>query len=263
MAIFHGTSIPAGASGGTGYGAEHGSIRLNSPDSAYLTRTPATETDRQKYTLSFWMKRAHLTSGGHQYLFSTANTSGGQIYITNSDERIGTQNHNHGTDWRTSERKLRDISHWYHIVVAFDSTLANADHRIRMYINGVENTDWTGSANPSQNSNSAINCVTEHMIGNIHGQSRYFDGYLAQYYFIDGQQLTPDAFGETGDYGEWKPIEYTGTYGTNGYYLPFNNSGTKHTVTGSGDVKHSTTQYKTKAHTSDGFWSDKVDFLQF
>lgn len=244
MAIFHGTSIPAGASGGTGYGAEHGSIRLNSPDSAYLTRTPATETDRQKYTLSFWMKRAHLTSGGHQYLFSTANTNGGQIYITNSDERIGTQNHNHGTDWRTSERKLRDISHWYHIVVAFDSTLANADHRIRMYINGVENTDWTGSANPSQNSNSAINCVTEHMIGNIHGQSRHFDGYLAQYYFIDGQQLTPDAFGETGTYGEWRPKEYTGTYGTNGYYLPFNNSSTKHTVTASGNAQHSTTQYK-------------------
>ena len=244
MAIFHGTSIPAKASGGTGYGAEHGSIRLNSPDSAYLTRTPATETDRQKYTLSFWMKRAHLTSGGHQYLFSTANTNGGQIYITNSDERIGTQNHNHGTDWRTSERKLRDISHWYHIVVAFDSTLANADHRIRMYINGVENTDWTGSANPSQNSNSAINCVTEHMIGNIHGQSRYFDGYLAQYYFIDGQQLTPDAFGETGTYGEWRPKEYTGTYGTNGYYLPFNNSGTKHTVTASGNAQHSTTEKK-------------------
>ena len=245
MAIFHGTSIPAGASGGTAYGAEHGSIRLNRADSAYLTRTPASETNRQKYTLSFWMKRSGFTSGGHQYLFSTANTNGGQIYITNSDERIGTQNHNHGTDWRTSERKLRDISHWYHIVVAFDSTLANADHRIRMYINGVENTDWTGSANPSQNSNSAINCVTEHMIGNIHGQSRYFDGYLAQYYFIDGQQLTPDAFGEMDeDWGYWKPIEYTGTYGTNGYYLPFSNSGTKHTVTGSGDVKHSTTEKK-------------------
>ena len=132
MAIFHGTSIPAGASGGTAYGAEHGSIRLNRADSAYLTRTPASETNRQKYTLSFWMKRSGFTSGGHQYLFSTANTNGGQIYITNSDERIGTQNHNHGTDWRTSERKLRDISHWYHIVVAFDSTLANADHRIRM-----------------------------------------------------------------------------------------------------------------------------------
>ncbi len=243
MAIFHGTTIPSAAGG---YDISN-SLRFNKADSPSLTRTPSSAGNRQKYTLSFWMKRGAFTSGSHFYLFSTDANNSGQIYITNSNEQLGTQNHQHGTDYRTTNKKFRDISNWYHVMVAVDTTLATANHRVRMYINGVEETSFTGSDNPAQNSNSDINSTTEHMIGNIHGQTRHFDGYIAEYHLVDGQQLTPSDFGEVGDYGEWKTKEYSGTYGTNGCYLNFSKTSQVHNITKINSVQHSTSIKKIDA----------------
>jgi len=243
MAIFHGNSIPSAAGG---YDISN-SVRFNKADSPSLTRTPSSAGNRQKYTISFWMKRGDRSSGSHFYLFSTDASNSGQIYILNSTEQLGTQNHQHGTDHRTTNRSIRDTANWYHIMVAVDTTLATANHRVRMYINGEEETSFTSSANPAQNSNSDINSTTEHMIGNIHGQTRHFDGYIAEYHLVDGQQLTPSDFGESGDYGEWKPIEYSGTYGTNGCYLSFSKTSQVHNITKINSVQHSTSIKKIDA----------------
>jgi hypothetical protein len=43
--------------------------------------------------------------------------------------------------------------------------------------------------------------------------------------FIDGQALTPSSFGETNaQTGVWQPKAYSGSYGTNGFYLNFSDN---------------------------------------
>jgi hypothetical protein len=121
----------------------------------------------------------------------------------------------------------RDPSGWYHIVFAVDTTNATANNRMRLYVNGVEVTAFGTRNNPTQNSDLPINSTTGHQIGAIFysspsGLDRVFDGYLDEINFIDGQQLTPSSFGATNpSTGAWQPRKYTGTYGTNGFYLPF------------------------------------------
>ncbi len=120
---------------------------------------------------------------------------------------------------------FRDPSSWYHIVVAVDTTLGTADNRVKMYINGVEETSFSASNNPGQNDTFGISNNSAAMrigMDNSASSSRTFDGYMAETYFIDGQQLNASNFGETdASTGQWIPKEYKGTYGTNGFYLDF------------------------------------------
>jgi hypothetical protein len=123
----------------------------------------------------------------------------------------------------TNAAIYRDPSAWYHIVVAVDTTQATAANRIKLYVNGLQVTAL-GTANyPTQNFDSWVNTTsTVHQHGLYStGTPYYFDGYLAEVNFVDGQALTPSSFGTTDAYGVWQPIRYTGTYGTNGFYLPF------------------------------------------
>ena len=108
-----------------------------------------------------------------------------------------------------------------------DTTQSTASNRVKIYINGEQVTDFSNSATyPAQNNETAVNrSGITHAIGAemYSGARRFMDGYIAEVNLVDGQALTPADFGETGDYGEWKPKEYSGTYGTNGFYLPFKN----------------------------------------
>jgi hypothetical protein len=117
---------------------------------------------------------------------------------------------------------FRDPSAWYHVVLQVDTTQATAANRIRLYVNNVLQTFATGSQ-PSQNYDTAINANgIVHGIGAPNGSGSILDGYLAENNFIDGQALTPASFGSTNALtGVWQPAAYTGTYGTNGFYLPF------------------------------------------
>ena len=129
------------------------------------------------------------------------------------------------------------MSAWYHIVLAVDTTNATANNRIRMYVNGSEITAFSSRSNPSQNADLAINNNTLQTIGitdETGTLNRKFDGYITECYFIDGSAKTPSDFGETDtDTGVWKPKAYSGSYGTNGFYLKFaDNSGTTSTTLG-------------------------------
>jgi hypothetical protein len=121
----------------------------------------------------------------------------------------------------------RDTSAWYHIMVAYDSTQATDTNRVKIYVNGVQLTAFTtdvgATTYPSLNSVGQVGGVSGSVrIGLRDDSFYYFDGYLAEMYFVDGQQLTPSSFGETStSTGVWIPKKYTGTYGTNGFYLPF------------------------------------------
>ncbi len=202
------------------------SLRFNSADSAYLNRTPASASNRKTWTWSGWVKRGVL--GTTQYLFSAFNTTnqnqtniqfGGNVTddLTVFSNTGGVQQ-----AFIASTAVYRDVSSWYHIAVAFDSTQATAANRIKLYVNGTQITALSQSSYPSQNYDGHINTAAAHAIGAAPTPSSLFNGYLTEVNFIDGQALTPSSFGMTDPVtGVWEPLKYSGTYGTNGFYLNF------------------------------------------
>ena len=223
MAVLQ-NNILAGAAG-QGGAAEYvipKSLRFNSGDSADLRRTPATAGNTRTFTLSFWTKRSKL--GAHQRLFSTLIPGTSQEYIRfNSDDTLRLFE-----TFATLEtaQQFRDLSAWYHIVVAVDSTQATASDRVKLYVNGAQVTQFGGGATyPSQNATCQFNTTVSHQLGS--GTVEYYDGLIADFQFVDGQQLSASDLGETrSSDGVWVPKEFTGSYGTNGFHLNFSDSST-------------------------------------
>jgi len=226
--------LPTGIGPVTGYNIER-SLRFNSADSAYLSRTPASSGSLTTWTWSAWVKLSGL--GSLQVLFS-AGTNGvtyHDIYI-NSDDTLRFVANVSGTPLKYTTQVFRDTSAWYHIVGVWDTPNATADDRMRLYVNGVRITAFSTSTNPTSSQSGLINSSSyPHAIGRrVFSSSNYFSGYLTEINFIDGQALTPSDFGETDSAtGVWKPKAYSGTYGTNGFFLKFaDNSGTTSTTLG-------------------------------
>jgi len=210
------------------------SARFNDNDSAYLTRTPASAGNRTVWTFSTWAKLGNPVSG---FLLSAwaANSDAGFFGITTrstGELRIQAWN----TVYRQTSAVYRDPSAWYHIVLAVDTTQATADDRFKLYVNGVQVTNFSTNNAITQNSDTQINNTSAHTIGKQSNGSDYFDGYMAQTCFIDGQALDPTSFGEEKN-GVWVPKDVSGlTFGTNGFYLDFSNSGALGTdVSGNGN----------------------------
>lgn len=221
MALINSDVIPAGVT--TPYTIDQ-SLRFNDDDSAYLSWTPSSAGNRKTWTWSGWVKFGNLSYNG---LFQ-AYSSGSALTILNYTGsgygyKLQFYDYISGTDYGyTTDAVFRDPSAWYHIVLSVDTTQATASDRIKLYVNGVQQSFPATYGDLPQNRETYINSTSAHYLGKEDGLiGSYLDGYLAEVNFIDGQALDPTYFGKTGDYGEWKPIEYTGTYGTNGFYLPF------------------------------------------
>ena len=216
-----------GASGQQGYQISR-SVRTRSSASAYFNRTLTTPTDNKIWTWSGWVKRGTL--GAAQTLFS------GQVDVNNwgliaflSGDTLSFQQADAAsvTSTVTTTQVFRDSSAWYHIIVVFDSTQATAANRLKMYVNGVQITVFGTATYLGQNTASRINTAIAHQISRYISAAQYFDGYMTEVNFIDGQALTPSSFGETNDItGVWQPKKYGGTYGTNGFYLNFSDNST-------------------------------------
>jgi SPRY domain len=210
-----------------GYQIER-SLRFNSADSAYLNRTPSSTGNRRTFTFSSWVK---LSSNSTDPFLMGAG-SGAQIWVVGDKLRVrlnGSPDYYYDT-----AAVLRDFSAWYHIVVAVDTTDATSADRVKIYINGTRQTIGASSA-PTLNFDTEFNLSsTVHQIGKWPSGSQYLNGYMADIIFIDGSAKTPSDFGENDtDTGVWKPKAYSGTYGTNGFYLKFaDNSGTTSTTLG-------------------------------
>ncbi|NBQ97491.1 MAG: hypothetical protein EBT26_03815 [Microbacteriaceae bacterium] len=220
MSIIQGNALSGGSSG---YNLTN-SLRFRSSASAYLNRTPATAGNRQTWTWSGWVKRGKL--GAQQYLFQSVIDNSGVdtnklSFFYNSDDTLNL--FSQITVFRKTNAVFRDPAAWYHIVLVADTNNATANNRFRLYINNVEQT-YSTINNPSSGLNTAVNAVTPHYIASEDGVATYFDGYLTAINFIDGQALTPSSFGSFNSYGVWQPITYGGSYGTNGFYLPFTNN---------------------------------------
>jgi hypothetical protein len=212
------------------------SLRFRSSASAYLNRTPASAGNRQTWTWSGWVKRGSL--GGDNSIFTAYGngTQTGGIYFSNDTVTDALEvrfSFSGGwTGFLVTSQVFRDPSAWYHIVFAADTTQATSTNRLKLYVNGVQVTAFQSSGYPAQNTDGFVNQAQLHEIGRLVTSNAYlFDGYMAECYFIDGQALTPSSFGNTNDQtGVWQPIAYTGTYGTNGFYLPFSNTASTSTL---------------------------------
>ena len=215
------------------------SLRLNDGDSAYLSRTPSSTSNRKTWTFSAWVKRSNITTGAFQTLFAANNSSnyglyGTYIWFTTTDTLAISINS--GIYYLQTNAKFRDVSAWYHVVINIDTTQATSSNRMKIYVNGVQETSFATTTYPVQNLDSSVNLNQQHTIGGRRYTSidNYFDGYMAEVNFIDGFQYDPSYFGETDPItGQWNPKKYVGSYGTNGFYLNFSdNSGTTATTLG-------------------------------
>ena len=254
MAIFPSTAIPSGAEAFT----IDQSLRFDSASNAYLQRTPASASNRKTWTFSAWVKRGiiDLVGGGtnHQYMFAsyTSEAERAGLRFTTGDTIEASIGGASGNAYLTTNALYRDPSAWYHLVWVLDTTNGAAADRHKIYVNGSRITSLATEHQADADEEGNINTANPHEIGNKDDSTdSEFDGYMAEVHFIDGTALTPTSFGETGDYGEWKPIEVSGlTYGTNGFYLSFAGGGIM-SATG-GDSIGTDGDYKYNTFLSDG-----------
>ena len=200
------------------------SLVLESTNSERLHKVPSGAGNRKTFTISFWTKRG-LPSGIKQYLFEAGNSDADNDRFT---IRFGTGD---SLDIQTSatylvtNRKFRDTAAWYHIVVKVDTTEGTAANRMKLYVNGVEETSFAtdNRANINQNFDFSVNNTEIHNIGSSEIEGLYGSGYIAEWVQLDGTASAPTAFGEfDSDSGIWKPIDVSElTFGTNGFYLDF------------------------------------------
>ena len=206
------------------------SLLFNDDDSAYLSRTPSSTGDTKTWTFSAWVKfdsgtnynmlMGHRRDGaGTSTQTQVARSSSGALMFYNS--LSGSIDANLST-----EALFRDTSAWYHIVYIVDTTEATDTNRVKIIVNGTQQTIAAGADWPALNATTRFNEASRFMHVGAHVDAAdnpylFFGGSMAEVHFVDGTALAATNFGETDDDGFWNPIEYTGSYGTNGFELKF------------------------------------------
>ena len=198
------------------------SLRFNRSGSHRINRTPASAGNRRIWTKSFWVKR---TSEDRRMLHGYY-TSGTDVAVISFREYGNFAFYDFYNGYRVhfeTSARFRDCTAWTHFVVSLDTTQSTSSERVKIYVNGERVTAFNTAVYPSQNLDVSFNQnVLEAWGTEGTNQRLHFDGYLADIYYVDGQQLEPTSFGFTeSQTGIWKPKDYQGTYGQNGYHLEF------------------------------------------
>ena len=208
----------------TGYDIDN-SLKLEADNGEVLTQTIGAGS-RTTATYSFWFKRTELGASMQLAGISPIGSETTRFLITSNDvldveSGVGGDNNSLVTN-----RVFRDTSAWYHFVVAIDTTQATEANRVKVYINGVQETSFSASEYPAQDTNLTIGVSGYTWSWGAYSSTLIkSSGYLAEAYYIDAQQLDPTSFGEFDeDTGIWKPIAYTGSFGSNGHYLDFSDA---------------------------------------
>jgi hypothetical protein len=194
----------------------------------YLSRTPSSAGNQKTFTISTWVKfhqfspeKFILTSGayGGSRSFSLASGTNAQLDIQSNSSGVADY-------FIRTNRVFRDVTGWYHIVVAVDTTQATSTDRVKIYINGVQETSFSTASYPSLNFDTGLNSTQEHQINGRPSTSDYGLVSHTHYHLIDGIAYDASTFGETdATTGIWKPKTAPSvTYGTNGFFLKFENS---------------------------------------
>jgi hypothetical protein len=206
----------------TGYDIDN-SLKMEADNSESIARTPSSAGNRKTWTLSFWFKRTEL--GAAVRLFEAWDGSTGTSALFTDDD-LFILDLNTASNYFTSSQVFRDTSAWYHFVVRVDTTSATASERARVYVNGSELAgSWTGGY-IGQNTDLTWNQDVVHYFGVFHTTSNFANGYYAEVINVDGTSLAPTEFGKVDSAsGIWIPIDASPTYGTNGFYLDFESSG--------------------------------------
>ena len=195
----------------------------------YLSRTPSGAGNRKTFTISLWFKRSDITR--RQALFNNTDGGGqnGVYYDLQADDTLLISDYGSGSfNWNLETTQVfRDVSAWYHLVISVDTTQSTASNRVKIYINGTQITNFDASNYPSQDSDTLWNRADTFEIGSYNGTGNYFEGSMSHIHFTDGTAYDASAFGETdATTGIWKPKTAPSvTYGTNGFFLKFENSG--------------------------------------
>jgi len=199
------------------------SLRFNDDDSPNLSITPSSAGNRAVWTWSAWVKISNIKSGAAP-LFTAGDWTGGST-ATGAifyDSQIYTY-WNAPSGGTSTTAKFRDPSAWYHIVLQANTST------LKVYVNSVE------QSSKSISGNGEINNTSAQVIGKYANTTTdYFDGYMSEINFVDGSAKAPTNFGETNDNGVWIPKKYTGSYGTNGFFLEFKQTGTSANASGIG-----------------------------
>jgi len=194
-------------------------------DGDYFTRTPSSNSDAETWTWSAWVKKATTTKGSFFFSAGVANTREFLIYIDSTTQRLNVYQYNNATpgiDFQViTSMKFRDTSAWYHIVVAVDTSQATASNRLKVYVNGEQQTDFDVTNYPAQNLGTRNGTTDVQDIGkNAYNQGLDSDYYITEVNYISGSQLAATSFGET-KADTWIPKKYEGNYGSHDFYLDF------------------------------------------
>jgi len=197
---------------------------------SYLSSNTGTATNAKKFTYSVWLKRSKISSEQRFYQgYKDSNNRAYAMFLTTDKLRVYNMTAGNIEVYWDSTRVFRDVNGWYHIVLHADSTQAAQADRFKVYVNGVEETDFTKNYNPGQNidwGNQLAQTNSDLTISGTESQTQLFEGYMSHAAFVDGTALTPTSFGETeSTSGIWKFKQPSGiTWGNNGYHLKFENS---------------------------------------
>jgi len=207
------------------------SLKLESDNTERVNKASGTISgagNRRTFTISFWTKRTEI-NGVKQYLFEAGNSDSDTDRFTLRFGTGDTFDIQSQSTWLVTNRKFRDTSAWYHFVIKVDTTDGTAADRMKLYVNGVEETSFSTDNRSSINENHdfAVNNTEDHIIGNsqIEG-SKYYNGYITEWIQLDGTAAAPTSFGEfDADSGIWKPKDPSAlSFGTNGFWLDFEDS---------------------------------------
>jgi len=222
--------IPANSAADTGYEVAN-SCRFDTAGTTYMTKAAFsnTGTNAFKFTFSCWIKRANL--GVNQRILTAGDsTRDGFTFNTSDQLQFFAGSNSSEVNPFVTNRRFRDPSAWMHLVIACDSELTGATNQTKLYVNGTLETSFSATAAVDDENTWHIGNAKIHRIGTDSDSSLdyYLDGYLAEVVLIDGQQLTASSFGEFDEDSPtiWKPKDVSGlTFGTNGFYLDFEDSG--------------------------------------
>ena len=231
MGVFQNHLLGAAASAVSGAFEIEYAISMDSSDSDYVTWTPSSAGNQQKWTISLWFKGKSTDSEENIY---GGGSSGSSYYLIgfHSTNKLNMELTG-GPTFRGTATTYRSTSVWKHLVIALDSTQGTASNRMKWYIDGTQITAWDTETQPGEDANVPwINTTAAQALQNVTWSSGA-NYYLADINFVDGAQLAPTVFGEE-DGSDWIPIDPEPTYGTNGYRLEFKQTGTSQNASGIG-----------------------------
>ena len=226
-----------GANSASGGYEVSNSLRFNNPSDDNLAITFGSAGNRKTFTISAWIKRGNIADNRTLFGQGTASNPRGLFFLSDQQVRITNNNSGSSNDMDIQTNALlRDPSAWYHLVAAIDVTQSTDTNRVKIYINGELQTSFATSTYPAQNTDLHWNNAVLHTVGRYPPSDTFhMDGYMSEFYFIDGTQYAASDFGEyDGDSGIWIPKAASVTFGDNGFFLEFKGTGTSQNSSGMG-----------------------------